>query len=443
MKKKIVTVLLALTITGSLLAGCSGSGSSSDSASASAEGSTSSETASASSTESSADAITNVSEKYADKPDAFVDNLKASDYVDLSSIDYNNITVEVSTPDEVTDESVDETINQALQADQSLEEVTDRTDVQDGDYVNIDYTGTVDGEEFDGGSATDYDLQIGSGTFIDGFEDQLIGANVGDTVTVNVTFPDDYSEEDLQGKDAEFTVTINKIEQMVTPELTDDWVAGQSLTDDDGNEITTVDALKAYLKQAMTEQNEEQYQSDLENAIAEYLVQNTTFTEDPPQDLIDRMTEYYEQAWKVRAQSYGTDLDTLMSMYGYDEDAYTQLFSDWGEDRAKLMLILQAIADQEGLVPSDEDVQAFEESEISEYGYTSIDEFSEGMNASEEDLKEEQVRQIVMSFLEEKVTVEEPSTEASTSSTASTASESSDQAATATTTSESAEGTTE
>lgn len=436
MKKKIVTVLLAITITGGMLAGCGEKGKSSDSAAAST---TSSETASTSSTESSADAITNVSEKYASKPDAFVENLTASDYVDLDSLDYNNITVQVSTPDEVTDDSVDQTINQALQADQSLEDVTDRTDVQDGDYVNIDYTGTIDGEEFDGGSATGYDLQIGSGTFIDDFEDQLIGANVGDTVTVNVTFPDDYSNEDLQGKDAVFTVTINKIEQMVTPELTDDWVAGKSLTDNDGNKITTVDGLKTYLKQAMTEQNEEQYQSDLDNAVAEYLVQNTTFKQDPPQDLVDRMTEYYEQAWKVRAQSYGTDLDTLMSMYGYDEDAYTQLFKDWGSDRAKLMLILQAIADKEGLTPTAEDVQAFEDSEISNYGYTSVDEFSEGMNASEEDLKEEQVRQIVMNFLEERVTVEEPSTAASTSS---TASESSEAATTSSTASEASEGTT-
>lgn len=432
MKKKIIAALLALTLSAGVLTACGGS--KTDSAdTAATESAASEEAASEAKTETAGEASTeseesflsvNIAEKYADKEDAFLSNIKAADYVDVSALDYEGMTVEVTPAEEITEEYIDELIESERQSNTSNQEITDRTEVQSGDVANIDYVGKIDGEEFSGGSATGYDLTIGSGTFIDGFEDQLIGAKVGDTVTVNVTFPDDYSSADLAGKEAEFTVTVNSISEQVVPELTDEYVAGLNVTDNDGNAITTVDGYREYALKYMTEAAEETYQTNVESAIAEYLVANVELKKDAPQNLIDRMRDYYHQAWEVRAQAYGTDLATLMNYYGYDKAGYTKLFDEWGESRAKLMIILQAIADEEGLV-TDEGMQSFKDTEVSDYGYTSVEEFSEALNTSDIDLQEEYVRKQAIEFLKERVTITqkaETSTAADTASEASTAS---------------------
>lgn len=145
------------------------------------------------------------SESETEDDNVYAYTLDIDKFVELGQ--YKNLTyTPVDTT--VTDDEVEEQINTNLQANATYDQITDRA-VQDGDTVNIDYTGKIDGEEFAGGSGSDYNLQIGSDTFIDGFEDGLIGKNPGETVTLNLTFPDDYSSEDLAGKDATFDVTIN------------------------------------------------------------------------------------------------------------------------------------------------------------------------------------------------------------------------------------------
>ena len=147
---------------------------------------------------------------------------KYSKYVELG--DYKGIeyTMDVA---EVTDDQVNQQIDSFLDGLAETEEVTDRA-VEDGDTVNIDFTGTKDGEEFEGGSSEGYDLVIGSGSFIDGFEDGLIGHEIGDEVSLDLTFPEEYPQnEDLAGQDVNFKVTINSISVKNTPELTDKVVA--------------------------------------------------------------------------------------------------------------------------------------------------------------------------------------------------------------------------
>ncbi|MBR1857067.1 MAG: FKBP-type peptidyl-prolyl cis-trans isomerase, partial [Oribacterium sp.] len=136
----------------------------------------------------------------------------------IKMVDLSTLTVETTPKQVVDDEMIDAQINSLLS---SYKDEVDEA-AKDGDTVNIDYVGTIDGVEFDGGSATGYNLTLGSGTFIPGYEDQLIGAKKGEKVIVKVTFPEDYGKEDLQGKDAEFAVTVNTVSR--TPELTDEWL---------------------------------------------------------------------------------------------------------------------------------------------------------------------------------------------------------------------------
>ena len=226
---------------------------------------------------------------------AYLKNIKASDYVELSD-DYSHVTVEVPAETEVTDEMVENTINYKLSSSAAYQEVTDHDTVKKGDTVNIDYTGTKDGKEFSGGSAKDYDLTIGSGSFIDGFEDGLIGHKKGENVTLNLTFPKDYSNTDLAGQDVVFKVTINKIEKLVTPELTDEWVAEQNI---DG--VSTVDEFRDYTKKQMQSYYDDSHKSDIQEAI-----------------VYDNMVQSYSQQL---SQSYGIDLDTYTKLMGLDDES--------------------------------------------------------------------------------------------------------------------------
>ena len=171
----------------------------------------STEAATEADTEASTEASSEEELEITERPD-----YKALDYVELG--EYKGLTVEVS-PTTVTDEEVIKQIRANAGSD-ILEEVTEGT-VEEGDTANIDYEGKLDGEAFDGGTAKDTDLEIGSGTFIPGFEDGLIGVKIGDTVDLPLTFPENYTEE-LAGKDVVFTVTVNSVKRM--PELTDDLV---------------------------------------------------------------------------------------------------------------------------------------------------------------------------------------------------------------------------
>ena len=192
MKKRAAAAILAAVIV-TAMTGCGNSGGKTESAAAA----TTEETAEVAS-----------EEEWMTDPTAYLSGITASDYVDLPA-DYASLTVEVEPPAAVTDEEVESMIDNQRQAKRELKEVTKRTKVQEGDIVNIDYVGRINGEEFDGGSAEGYDLEIGSGSFIEGFEDGLIDQKVGDTVTLELTFPEDYGDSTKAGVDAEFEVTIN------------------------------------------------------------------------------------------------------------------------------------------------------------------------------------------------------------------------------------------
>ena len=239
----------------------------------------------------------------------------------------------------------------------SSQPVTGRA-AQSGDVATIDYTGTVDGVAFTGGTATGYDLTLGSGSFIDGFEDQIIGHNVGDTFDVTVTFPDGYGDSTdaegntitLSGKEAVFSVTLNSISESVTPELTDEWVDSNFGTSDD---LHTVDALRSYFNDAL-------YATNYENAIVDYLMSNSTFKE-LPKEVTDYQVNQCLNYYYTMANYYGYDLDSFVqTAAGYENaDALLEGMSDSITTYSKEALLYQAVAETLDIVPTQEQIDTY------------------------------------------------------------------------------------
>ena len=237
----------------------------------------------------------------------------------------------------------------------SSQPVTGRA-AQSGDVANIDYTGTVDGVAFTGGTATGYDLTLGSGSFIDGFEDQIIGHNVGDTFDVTVTFPDGYGDSTdaegntitLSGKEAVFSVTLNSISESVTPELTDEWVDSTFGTSDD---VHTVEELKAFFSSALYDQN-------LEDAIMDALLDTADF-KDVPKQISDYYACMFLNYYYQLANYYSSDLDTIAQAQGYtDANAMLGASDTVITHLAKQDLLYQAIAESQGIEPTQEQLDA-------------------------------------------------------------------------------------
>ncbi len=289
--------------------------------------------------------------------------IRALDYVTLPE-DYTALPLSESdlTP---TEDELQYQVSSLLNQYTTTQEVTGRA-AQSGDVANIDYTGTVDGVAFTGGSASGYDLTLGSGTFIDGFEDQIIGHNVGDTFDVNVTFPDGYGDSTddagssitLSGKDAVFSVTLNSISESVTPELTDAWVDSNFGASDD---LHTVDDLRSYFNDAL-------YASNYDNAVVDHLMSNSTFKELPTEVTsyyIRMFLNYYDQY----ASSYSMDLDAFAQTQGYaDADAMLAASDSYFEHLAKQDLIFQAVAEAQGLAPTQAELDDADSTYAGTYG---------------------------------------------------------------------------
>lgn len=331
---------------------------------------------------------------------AYLSGIKASSYA--VPCDYDQIPVEESAPS-VSDTYLDYVIQYQLSSSAVNEEITDRDDVREGDIANIDYTGKKDGEAFDGGSAEGYDLTIGSGSFIDGFEDGIIGHKVGDEFDLDLTFPEDYSNEELAGQEVVFTVKVNSISQKVTPELTDDWVVSNNI---DG--VSTVEEYKDYVYSQLLSQAQSTYDSDVQNKAAQYVVENSTYPQDPPQEMINRLAESMKTYYTSYATQYGMELDDFLTTFlGADEDNPEQILTDNATESAKELLVMKVIADREDLNPSRTEFNTQLSNYAAQAGYSSVDEFKKNEDA--ESVRESMMLQNVLEFLQKKAVVSEPS----------------------------------
>ena len=313
---------------------------------------------------------------------------KAEDYITLG--EYKNLKVEVEKA-EVTDEEVDDEIKFTLSYTEDAHDHIKEGVVKDGDTVNIDYVGTLDGEEFDGGSDEGYDLEIGSGSFIEGFEEGLIGKKVGETVDLNLTFPEDYTE-DLAGKDVVFTVTINYI--LAQKELDDE--LAKSLSDGEAN---TVEEYRNVIKEDLLNQKLETQKSEASSKLIAEAVKNSTFKE-LPQELIDYLSHQIEDAYAYYAEMFGMSIEDML----VDNDGKPITIEEMATDSAKEMICIEAIANAENLV-SDDDLDAKYTEMAEEYGFENKDELFSYYDSS--DLKMEVLNNAVMDFLYENAEITE------------------------------------
>ena len=270
--------------------------------------------------------------------------------------DYKGVTVE-KTIQSVTDEDVQNEIDNALanypvEVDQAAKE---------GDTVNIDYVGKIDGEEFDGGSDQGADLKLGSGKFIDGFEDGLIGAGKGETRTLNLTFPEDYTQ-DLAGKAVEFTVTVNAVKEPLS-EPTDQWVA------DNIEGYDNIADYKAGIRSEQEENNEQTADNQVRYAAWTQVIDNCTINE-YPETLVEVGKKLYEQQVETYAKYAGMELDAYIESSGLTQEEYQSNMEEYGKNVAAQALVCQAICDKEGFAIGDDDYQKALQDMLTEYGCT-------------------------------------------------------------------------
>lgn len=227
-------------------------------------------------------------------------------------------------------------------------EITDRA-VKDGDIVKLDYSGSVDGEKFEGGTATDQELVIGSKTFIPGFEEQMIGMSIGETKDLNVTFPQEYHAENLAGKGAVFTVTVKGISEKQLPELDDAFAK-------DVSKFETLADYKADIKKNLTEQNENRAKIENQNAVIKQVTDNAEV--DVPQCMIDRELDYIVQDMQQRLNYMynGLKFEDYLKYTGSDEQKFRSEKTEEAKNNVKTRLTVEAIIKAENIQATEEDV---------------------------------------------------------------------------------------
>ncbi len=298
---------------------------------------------------------------------------------------------------EVTEDDIQAKLDSFVNNNKEKTEITDRTDVQSGDVATIDFTGYLDGEAFEGGTGTDYDLTIGAGQFIEGFEEGLIGVNVGETVDLPLTFPDPYKNNpDLAGKPVKFTVTVKSISTMVTPELTDALVA-------DKTDYDTVEAYRAFLADQLKSSRESQAESQKREDVIDKVIENTTFKKDLTEDIKTAAENLLAQENSAAMSQYNVDAATLYSyFYGIDEATYRSFIEKEAERNVKFGLIASAIVEKENIECTEEEIAELAQSLLDSYGFGSVDQlYTQFKTAYNKDGKEVVAEHVKLSKAEQ------------------------------------------
>lgn len=251
-------------------------------------------------------------------------------------------------PVEVTDEEVETELKKVQEQQASTETVEDRA-AEMGDIVTIDYEGSVDGVPFDGGKADDYDLTLGSHSFIDTFEDQLVGKKTGEETEVNVTFPEQYHAAELAGKPAVFKVTVKAIKTKVLPELDDEFASEVS-------DFETLDEYKADLKAKALERKEKEAKTAKENDLVNQVIENATM--EIADAMVVTQARNMVNDFAQRLQMQGMTLEQYMQYTGMDRDKLVEQMKPQALKRIQSRLVLEAVADAEKIAVSDEEVDA-------------------------------------------------------------------------------------
>ncbi len=291
-------------------------------------------------------------------------NFKVTDYVKLG--DYKGLEVTYPAVLEVTDEDVQQYIQDELEGNTEYEEVKDRA-AEVGDVVNIDYTGTINGEEFEGGTDTGCDLELGSGEFLEEFENSLVGKKTGETAVFKLTFPEEY-DENVAGKEAEFTVKVNSVSESSVPEYNDEYV--QSIS-----ECKTVKEYEESVREQLeTDAKDESEMEARENALR-LAVENATL-DGYPQQLYDFFYEDTETGYKNYAEFMGMEYEEFLGSYVTEEE-----IADLASEQTNEYLVTQAILEKEGKEISDSDYKKLAEEMAKENDYDTLEEYENDYGA--------------------------------------------------------------
>lgn len=314
-----------------------------------------------------------------------------NDYVSVSG--YKGIEIDkVDVDTDISDEDVENEINSVLEENATDKEVTGRA-AQLGDTADINYVGKVDGQEFDGGSADNYPLELGSGSFIDGFEDSIVGHNVGETFDWNGKFPDDYQNTDLAGKDVVFTITVNALTEPELPELTDDFVKTVS------EESETVEEYREEVRKNLEETAQENYDSELNSAVWEAVLEKAE-VKGYPDGEVGRIYNTYLEQYQEMASYYNMEYDEFIQLYTeMTVDEFEEEAKEAAKDNIKQSQVAEVIAEKEGLTLTDEEYEKEFEKLAEDYGYEDVDDLKEV--AGEETLKQLVLQPIVQEWLAE------------------------------------------
>ena len=376
MKKKIAKVLLAGLI-GLQMMGCSNQ--------------------KTENTEEKQTATQESTEEAENKVSIYFNEINADEYVTLG--DYKGLEV-VSTVKTISDEEVESSIQYMLSMSGELKEVTDRDVIENGDVANIDYVGKKDGVAFDGGTAQGYDLEIGSGSFIPGFEEGLVGVKKGETVDLNLAFPESYHAADLAGAEVVFTVTVNGIYEKAAGEFTDEFVASLAIEN-----VSTTEEYRAYLKNKMEESEKEYALQEVQTQLLAMVTENATVS-GIPQELIDRFYNININNMNYQAMMYGMDLESFVSAYyGMDSETFKKETNAAAEISAKQALVCLKIAADENIAVMDEEMEKTAEEKYAEYGYASADAFKTTIDM--EEYRDSLLLNKIVDFLVENATITE------------------------------------
>ncbi len=287
-------------------------------------------------------------------------DFKVEDYVKLG--EYKGLEVTYPSVLEVTDEDVEEQIQYNLEENVAYNDVKDRG-AQEGDIVNMDFNGTVDGKEFEGGSASDYEVELGAGEFLEEFESNLTGKKAGETVTFPLTFPEDYDEE-LGGKEAEFTVTINSVSEAVVPEYNEEFVKSVS-------EFETIADYEASVREQLEQDAKDSSVMEAQENALKLAMENATI-EGYPQKLYDFFYEDTVSGYKNYAEFMGMDYEEFLESYMSEEEINSIV-----DEQVNEYLFVRAILEKEGKLISDSEYKELAEKMAKENDYETLEEYEE------------------------------------------------------------------
>ena len=345
-----------------------------------------------------------------DRPDISLDEIGAGQdlkfhlevYVrpDVKLGEYKGLTVEAE-QQKLTDEMVDARISQDQDKASRTVDVEDRP-VQEGDTVNLDYAGTVDGVAFAGGTAEGQTLKIGSHQFIEGFEEQMVGMNIGEEKDLNVRFPDEYHAEELKGKDAVFHVKVNGIQVTEKPELDDDFAA-------DISEFNTFAEYKDSIVKELTEQINKSNEIAAENALVEKAAENAEM--DIPQAMIADQADYMVREMAMRMSYQGLKMEDYLKYTGQTMDGIKAMYMPEAEKRVKTELVIDAIRKAENIEPAESDIEKAIADQAERSGQE-LESFRKNLTDEQKDyLKDNAAIQMVLDLLKKDAKITEKKAE--------------------------------